>query len=385
MKRLLVVQYAGDYRQAWRQIAESGTENYQAHRYVLDSMAGLARDHGAAGLLCCRTEERYSEVLPNGVTVIGGAASADRDWRDIAGLIEAFAPTHLVLHGPMTRLLAWTLQRPWRLACIFADSFEISWLRRRLIYGALPALLNRPKVEWVANHGENACRSLRAIGVDPAKIRVWDFPHDRKPHDLPPRTGPGDPPYVMLYVGALLASKGVGDLIRAVALLRGRGLPVEARIVGGGDRARFEALARRCGIAGHVHFTGTLPNAQVAEEMRRAALVAVPSRHSYPEGFPLTVYEALCSRTPIVASDHPMFAGHLVDGRTATVHAERNPRSLALTAERLLTDAPLYEALSRAAPACWEGLQTDRKWGDLLADWLSCDNGAAAGGDAKTG
>jgi len=371
MKRLLVVQYAGDYRQAWRQITASGTESYHAHRYVLDSMARLARDHGAAGLLCCQMQERYSETLPNGVTVIGGAASADRDWRAIAALIEEFAPTHLVLHGPMTRLLAWALQRPYRLACIFADSFEISWLRRRLKYGALPALLNRPKVEWIANHGENACRSLRRIGVDGVKIRVWDFPHEKKPHDLPAKTGPGDPPFTLLYVGALLPSKGVGDLIRATALLRRRGLSIEAKIVGGGDRAPFEALARKCGIASHVHFPGTLPNARITEEMRRAALVAVPSRHSYPEGLPLTIYEALCSRTPIVASDHPMFAGHLVDGRTALLHAERNPASLARAAERLLTDDGLYRALSQAAPACWEGLQIDRKWGDLLGEWLT--------------
>jgi len=42
--------------------------------------------------------------------------------------------------------------------------------------------------------------------------------------------------------------------------------------------------------------------------MRSADAIVIPSRHEYPEGLPLTIYEALAARTPIVASDHQCFS-----------------------------------------------------------------------------
>ena len=45
-----------------------------------------------------------------------------------------------------------------------------------------------------------------------------------------------------------------------------------------------------------------------------ATLVCVPSRHEFPEGFPQTLTEALAARTPVVASDHPVFTRVLRDG-----------------------------------------------------------------------
>ena len=40
-------------------------------------------------------------------------------------------------------------------------------------------------------------------------------------------------------------------------------------------------------------------------------IVIVPSRHDYPEGLPMTIYEALAMRTPLVVSDHPMIKAGL--------------------------------------------------------------------------
>lgn len=373
MQRLLIVQYAGDFREVHHRLATTGAESYYAHRYVLETMSAIARDRGAAGLLCARTQTRYEEILPNGVTVIGAAADPYRDWRQVADCIRRFSPTHLVLHGPMSRLIGWATRQPFRTACLFADSFEMGRARRWLRYGALPSLLRRPQVEWIANHGINACRSVERLGVPGSRILPWDMPHDRSPLEHGVRAGPGQPPHSLLYVGSLVRAKGVGDVIEAVALLRRRGLPVSARIVGDGERARFEAQARSAGVGEHVHFAGIVPNAEIPALMRDSAAVLVPSHHRYPEGFPLTLYEALYARTPIVASDHPMFRGHMIDRETAMIHRQRDPASLADAVAALLSDPALYRRLSEAAPACWDRLQIETKWADLLHHWLDDD------------
>ena len=68
----------------------------------------------------------------------------------------------------------------------------------------------------------------------------------------------------------------------------------------------FAALAKTLHVDDRVGFSGLLGHDAVLAHMRDAAVVVVPSHHDYAEGFPMTIYETLCSRTPLVASDHPV-------------------------------------------------------------------------------
>jgi glycosyltransferase involved in cell wall biosynthesis len=178
---------------------------------------------------------------------------------------------------------------------------------------------------------------------------------------------------VRCFAGLISANKGVGDLVRAIALLRAQGQAVRAEIAGRGEVEHFRALAARLGVGDAVHFLGSIPNAEVVARMRAAAVVAVPSHHAYPEGLPLTIYEALSARTPLVVSDHPMFAGNLVDGQSALVHKAGDAAAMAARIGQLLGDPALYAALSAAAPAAWEALQIEAKWGAVIAHWLRED------------
>lgn len=83
----------------------------------------------------------------------------------------------------------------------------------------------------------------------------------------------------------------------------------------------------------------------------------------------MTLYEALSSRTPIVASDHPMYAPHLRRHGAAEVYAAANPAALAEAVSALMTDADRYATMSRASSGAWEALQLPVTWGDLLHDW----------------
>ncbi|KQN04289.1 glycosyltransferase family 4 protein [Sphingomonas sp. Leaf25] len=367
MKRLLIVQFAGDFRESDRLRRLTGEETYYGHTYILDQLERFRDQADAVGFLCGLAPP-YHEVLPSGVTVIGAGADFYRDPGPVLRAVEAFDPTHLIVCGPMMALIRWGLARRIHLGVLLADSFaglyDRWWRFRRL-----PALLNDPGVTLVANHGRNAARALVDFGVHPAKVLAWDFPHHRTPADQPPKQRQAGGIFRLLYVGGLSGKKGVGDLIRAVAALRDRA-DVRLDLVGAGARPRFEALARRLGVADRVHFVGLVPNHQVPAMMHAADAVVVPSRHSFPEGLPLTLFEGLASRTPVIASDHPMFAGHLVDGESALIFRAGKVGALADAVLRLAGDPDLYARLSLGSAAAWARMQNPVKWGDMLDHWL---------------
>lgn len=110
------------------------------------------------------------------------------------------------------------------------------------------------------------------------------------------RRRPG--PVRCLAVARLVERKGLGDLIRAVALLeRGR---FELEIVGGGaDERVLRDLAAGLGVARDVHFTGALSRPEVARRYRDADLFTLPSS---AESFGNVFAEALASGLPIVGT-----------------------------------------------------------------------------------
>ena len=114
-----------------------------------------------------------------------------------------------------------------------------------------------------------------------------------------PRTESRQPgPIRCLAVARLIERKGLGDLIRAMALLeRGR---FQLEIVGGGsDEMVLRNLAAEHGLAKEVRFVGPLPRAEVARRYRAADMFTLPSS---AEAFGNVFAEALASGLPIVGS-----------------------------------------------------------------------------------
>lgn len=368
--RIMILQYAGDYRDAYQRLRETGTETYYGHRYVLEQLESL-QQFGEVAMMCCLTKERYQETLDNGLTVIGAKAHPKKQVAQVRQMVADWNPTHLVVLGPLTAIVRWGVSSGRRVMVQMADSFGIHPLLRFVKYGRLASLLNDPRVELVSNHGVNACRSLVKIGVDPTKILAWDWPYSRRPDQHAPRECTATDTPELLYVGTIQPKKGVGDAIDAVAELKRRGMPVRLSLAGGGAVEQFRQQAEKAGVADLVTFLGLVPNTEVFDLMRRVSAVVVPSRHSYPEGLPLTIYESLCARTPIIASDHPMFAGHLVDRQTAMVFAAGQPAQLADGIQQLFGEPELYASLSRNSQVAWERMQNPVKWGDILHHWVA--------------
>jgi glycosyltransferase involved in cell wall biosynthesis len=110
----------------------------------------------------------------------------------------------------------------------------------------------------------------------------------------------GDGPMV-LYVGAITTSKGIGYLLRAYKLLlSGRSEPVQLILLGDGDyEQRARLLASELDIADSVTFVGKRSNEEIPLWMNACDLLVLPSLR---EGFGVVLVEAMACGKPLVAT-----------------------------------------------------------------------------------
>ncbi len=104
-----------------------------------------------------------------------------------------------------------------------------------------------------------------------------------------------------LFVGAQIERKGVRPLLEALRRVRDDDRELALDVVGDGpERAGYEELASRLGLAGDVRFHGIKGRQQVAEAMRGASFLVLPS---FGENLPCVLIEALASGLPVVATE----------------------------------------------------------------------------------
>jgi teichuronic acid biosynthesis glycosyltransferase TuaC len=146
---------------------------------------------------------------------------------------------------------------------------------------------------------------IAAFGVDPAKILVHRTGIDRSLFDVPsePRADlrqridlPIDGA-LLVTVGALIERKGQAFAIEALAQIPGARLAI---IGAGEDESKLRARAAELGLADRVHFTGSLPHAEIARYVKAADICVLPSAS---EGIANAWIEALACGTPLVITD----------------------------------------------------------------------------------
>ena len=369
--RLLMVQYAGDYREAVERFTQGGWETYYAQKYSVDAVAEIGKTIEEVAVLCCLTQERYDEVLSNGVRAIGAGFNLKVNIKTLIELIEKQKPTHLIVRTPILEIFRWSIKNKVSTIAILADSFPTQGLKNKLENYWLAKALNYQRIEWVFNHGINSSLSLQEIGVNPDKIIPWDWPPMVTPDSFSVKTLPTEErTYQLVYVGLITESKGIGDVLKALKELSSKNISINLKVAGKGEIDAFIHKAKLLNIEDCVEFLGLVPNQAIVHLMKEADFVIIPSRHEYPEGFPMTIYEALCSRTPIIASDHPMFQNKLRDGTNALIFPAANAVALAACIEKLLSTPELYEQLSLASFDAWKKLQIPVKWADMINRWL---------------
>ncbi|UXH76669.1 glycosyltransferase [Roseateles amylovorans] len=136
-------------------------------------------------------------------------------------------------------------------------------------------------------------------------------------------------------------------LIRAVALLRDRGLRPTLHLAGGGKssyREAAERLVESLKLGDQVRFLGhhgDIPGLLISQR------IFVLSTHW--EGMPLALLEAMAAGCACVASLVPGVEGVLEQDRTGLLVPEADPAALAQALERLLRDPTLAASLGAAA------------------------------------
>lgn len=366
MKRILFVQH-GDFRADFKRLQAGEAEAYRDQKRSVDFAAGLSEGNDVTVLRL--GAENYDETLAPRLQAIG-MDKARLKPAGVSAIMDRIAPTHLVLRSPQPGFLQSAARRGMFVLPSFADIFQSGGPRSWVRHQRLRQLLNRCRAPCVANHSLNASRSLaETVRIDPARIVPWDW--SKVPLAGPPKSAMADSGSpTLFYAGSLVASKGVGDLIDAVAELDRIGIRAHATIAGPGDAAQWKMRADTRGVTDRICFLGRIPNSEVRAAMRAADFVIVPSRPDYPEGLPNVIYEGLASRSVVVLSDHPAFSRRLERDRHCLVFKAADPTDLARQIARACGDQDLYGAISSASEAAHDSLYLGMEWTGLVAKFL---------------
>ncbi|MFL5576050.1 MAG: glycosyltransferase family 4 protein [Gemmatimonadaceae bacterium] len=155
-----------------------------------------------------------------------------------------------------------------------------------------------------------------------------------------------DPPQI-LYAGNLIPSKGVADLIRAVAILARRGVACRLKILGEGPA--LEELRAEAGAAGldghHVEWSRFLPQAAMPAQYGASTITVLPTR-GHEEGLGLTLVEALLAGCAVVGTRAGGIPEVVIDGETGLLARGGDAGDLAEKLHRLLADGALRDRLA---------------------------------------
>jgi len=176
------------------------------------------------------------------------------------------------------------------------------------------------------------------IGVVPCGIDTGFY---RQNPDLKPEKNR------LLFLGRLKKYKGVQHLLAAMKILHSRNIPVKLTVIGEGDYSHsLKLLVGKQNLQDHVEFLGFIPQQEKLTWLQRAHVAVFPSAK---EGWGLTVIEANCCGTPVVASDSDGLRDSVKNGETGILVKHEDPLAMADALESILTNPEKREELSKNA------------------------------------
>ncbi len=154
-----------------------------------------------------------------------------------------------------------------------------------------------------------------------------------------------------LFVGRLVEKKGLDVLLRALADVPDGQLVV----VGDGPmRGKLEELGRELGLAGRVSFAGRQGSGRVADELRRAHALVIPSRIARDgdaDGTPVVMAEGMAAGVPVIASRLGGLSEHIASEETGLLVQPDDSPALAEALRRVLAHPEEASTWAEAAQA----------------------------------
>ncbi|MBA2565288.1 MAG: glycosyltransferase family 4 protein [Gemmatimonadetes bacterium] len=192
--------------------------------------------------------------------------------------------------------------------------------------------------------------ALRRYTRRPVHVVPYPSPFPVDPAPLPPAEGARRPgPGSVLFVGRLVARKGVAALLRAAAR---EGATYRVVIVGTGPEApALRRLARDLGITGRVELTGPVGAGELSRRYREADVFALPATmdaRGDTEGLGVVLLEALSHGVPVVATRRGGIPDIVTDGETGLLVEDGDLPALDRAIRRLLDDRELARRLATA-------------------------------------
>lgn len=169
-------------------------------------------------------------------------------------------------------------------------------------------------------------------------------------------------PIKILYLGNLQESKGIEDVLEAIALLQDRSLPAFGLDVVGTWRS--ESMRIRCEkkTAG-----GNLPvtvhpaaGGEVKFAYYRDADIFVFTPRA-PEGHPWVMVESMAAGLPVISTDQGAIAECIIDGRNGYIVPSHSPRDIADRLHKLIADPALREKMGRESRKLYEEKFTEQQ------------------------
>jgi glycosyltransferase involved in cell wall biosynthesis len=161
-----------------------------------------------------------------------------------------------------------------------------------------------------------------------------------------------DPNMIPLRIGFLAwveASKGVFDLLAAVAAAKDRGREVLLEVAGSGrDLAIAEMRAHQLGIAENVRFSGWLSGREKLRFFSEVQILALPS---YGEGLPNAMLEAMAAGRPVICTTVGSIPDVLEGSKAGMLHAPGDMAGLIAAVEFYDNDRSELAAAGRRARA----------------------------------
>jgi len=228
-------------------------------------------------------------------------------------------------------------------------------------HGSEPDLLTTRRLPWRALV-DLLLRLTNAIVLLSSEERAALVAHPRAPHsrvmrngldlaryeahsDLRTRLGLPVGAQLLLFISRLIPAKGLLDVVAAMPAIAGR-TAAHLLVVGDGPaRSAAQALASERGVEARVHFVGSVPESETLEYYCGSDILVFPTYH--PEGFPMTLFQAVASGQGVVTTPMRAAADYLREPDHCLFVRPRDSESIAAGVIRLLEDADLLAHMRR--------------------------------------
>jgi len=249
---------------------------------------------------------------------------------------------------------------------------KMPWLRRFLARAATSS----DRVVAISQYTAHEIREL-------ADVPITVIPYTTGLSDIgavsaASAAAPGSHPFTILFVGRLVARKGIPTLIEAARRLR-ETLSIRVVIIGEGpERPAIEAEVARAGLVDVVELRGRVPPDALVRAYQAADVLALPAvvdTRGDTEGLGVVLLEAMSYGKPVVASDIGGITDIVTHDQTGLLVPPGDSAALAAAIERLARTPELARRLGESGRQL---VNREFSWEGVVARWETVYRAAAA-------